>query len=209
MSYCADKDKATVIYRFKDKLEKRYVIEQENLPVEVRKENIKRSSGVITSFNQDYDGEEITTHDFTIEAPSDVPSDVEVEAYLISGTWDDHGSIGSYSTGYGIVTTFEGEPILIGTSRSINGTVTNEQPVHCYVQLQIDWRYEDGCKLVVSHKGNILYEEEGECPLEFNVVCDDDCPPGYLKCKSDKYPGYCCLPCKETAFKIQNLGAKI
>ena len=104
---------------------------------------------------------------------------------------------------------YDGEPILIGNGRSVEGTVTNLHPVECYAKVGIDWRYEIGCKIKISSRGKILYEDEGDCPLRFEVVCDEDCPKGYLKCASNKYPGYCCLPCKPTANKIRALGNKL
>lgn len=41
------------------------------------------------------------------------------------------------------------------------------------------------------------------------VTCDDDCPPGHIKCQHSKYPGYCCIPCKQTAEKINDLANRI
>lgn len=128
---------------------------------------------------------------------------------MISATWDDYGGIGSYSTGYGIVMSYSGEPLKIGTGFSVNGTVVNVLASDCYADVLIEWRYKNGCKLVASSGGKAIYEEIGECPLEFDVVCEKGCPKGQIKCSSDKYPGYCCLPCKPTANKIRALGNKL
>lgn len=212
MNYCEDKDTATVIYSFNKGEEKRYTAEKENLPLTVTKETVKITSGAKSSSRFDFDGNNPGSYSFTIVAPVEIPQEKgeeDIEIYLESGTWDDYGGIGSYSTEIGIVQTYGGEPLLVGTGRTIDGTVTNLEPVQCYADISLDWRYEEGCKLVISHQGKILYEETGECPLDFNVVCDRDCPPGHLKCNSNKYPGYCCLPCKDTASKIRALGAKL
>ena len=49
------------------------------------------------------------------------------------------------------------------------------------------------------------YKEEPR----YEVACDDECPPGYCKCPTIKYPGYCCLSCKDVAARINNLAARI
>lgn len=41
----------------------------------------------------------------------------------------------------------------------------------------------------------------GEQP-EVNIICDDACPPNHLKCKCDKYPGFCCVPCNQINSQI-------
>lgn len=65
------------------------------------------------------------------------------------------------------------------------------------------------CKIQVTDKNGVIYEKQfTPCP-EVEINCDDECPEGQLKCSSNKFPGYCCLPCKETANKIRELGAKL
>ncbi|MEM9927181.1 MAG: hypothetical protein AAF915_26135 [Cyanobacteria bacterium P01_D01_bin.50] len=209
MTYCTGKDLATIKYKFGEGEDKVLVVEKENLPVQVAKEQIKKSSGIRTNFFERFEGREPGSYSFTVNAPSGVPEGVEVEIYLTSGTWDDYGRIGDYSTGYGIVKKYEGEPLLVGKGRTIQGSVTNVEPVSCYVRVSLDWRFENTCKLVVFHKNKVIYEETGDCPLNFQTTCDQDCPPRTLKCASSKYPGYCCLPCKSTANKIRNLGNKL
>ncbi|AFY54387.1 hypothetical protein Riv7116_1846 [Rivularia sp. PCC 7116] len=68
----------------------------------------------------------------------------------------------------------------------------------------------EGCEIIVYDKdGKQLYQNTGKSPCNVEIACDDDCPKGYLKCESNKYPGYCCLPCKDTASKIRDLGNKL
>lgn len=56
-------------------------------------------------------------------------------------------------------------------------------------------------------KGTVKRKHPGTA--EWVVTCDDDCPPGQIKCEHPGYPGFCCIPCQGTASKINNLAAKI
>lgn len=56
--------------------------------------------------------------------------------------------------------------------------------------------------------GEIYNKQFGICPT-YEVVCGDECPPGYLKCKTTSYPGYCCIPCSDVLRRINNLSAKL
>lgn len=53
----------------------------------------------------------------------------------------------------------------------------------------------EGLKLFkISNSTKTLYSKEyQQCP-KFEVACDDDCPPGYMRCQNTNYPGYCCIP---------------
>ena len=113
MSYCENKKSATVIYNFKDSEEKRFIAKEQDLPIEVLEEKVKIQSRISSSFEQGYNGYDPGSYAFVIDAPSEIPSDADVEIYLISGIWDDYGGVGSYSTGYGIVKSYDGEPLLI------------------------------------------------------------------------------------------------
>lgn len=70
---------------------------------------------------------------------------------------------------------------------------------------------EAGFTITVTDESGTIYENffPGKDKPIVEAACDDNCPKGYLKCKSNKYPGYCCLPCKQTANKIRALGAKL
>ncbi|MDZ8085616.1 MAG: hypothetical protein RMY16_08470 [Nostoc sp. DedQUE12b] len=43
----------------------------------------------------------------------------------------------------------------------------------------------------------------------YEVSCDDDCPEGSHKCTHNKYPGYCCVPCKEMGDRLKNMANKV
>lgn len=64
----------------------------------------------------------------------------------------------------------------------------------------------DTCRILVN--GGDLLNDVILCPGNYQVSCDDECPPGYCKCPSDKYPGYCCLDCKAVASRINSLAAR-
>jgi hypothetical protein len=68
-----------------------------------------------------------------------------------------------------------------------------------------------GFVVTVTDESGTIYENffPGQESPTVEVACDDNCPEGYLKCASNKHPGYCCLPCKETANKIRALGTKL
>lgn len=61
----------------------------------------------------------------------------------------------------------------------------------------------------ITDSKNQVFEDSGKGKVRFQVACGDGCPPGHIKCLTDKYPGYCCVPCKPTANKINNLVNRI
>ncbi|MBE9191440.1 hypothetical protein IQ230_14000 [Gloeocapsopsis crepidinum LEGE 06123] len=69
--------------------------------------------------------------------------------------------------------------------------------------------YENSYQLTVTDSQGIKYKVTGKEKPTYNVACDGDCPEGTIRCKSKGYPGYCCIPCKEVANRINNLAARI
>ncbi|MBC1242069.1 hypothetical protein [Nostoc sp. 2RC] len=65
------------------------------------------------------------------------------------------------------------------------------------------------CKLTIKSNGATIFEKTGKCPLEYQVTCGDECPEGSHKCTHKAYPGYCCVPCKEVAQRINNIANKV
>lgn len=65
------------------------------------------------------------------------------------------------------------------------------------------------CTIQVSIDGNVVYKDEGDCPVTFDIVCGEGCPPGTTKCFSTNYPGYCCLPCNEMASEIKAIASQV
>lgn len=66
-----------------------------------------------------------------------------------------------------------------------------------------------GYKLTINDTRGQIFSQEYEKEPQYEVACDNECPPGYCKCITQKYPGYCCLPCKEVAVRINNLAARL
>lgn len=59
------------------------------------------------------------------------------------------------------------------------------------------------CKITVNAiGGGLLINEQGNCPVSYDVACDSDCPPDTVRCSSDAYPGYCCISCSEIKGEI-------
>lgn len=55
---------------------------------------------------------------------------------------------------------------------------------------------------------NTLWNQTlNECP-DVESYCQD-CPPDTIKCKSDKWPGYCCVSCSEIAGEIASIDALV
>jgi hypothetical protein len=52
--------------------------------------------------------------------------------------------------------------------------------------------------------GNIIIQL-ATTTCKYQISCDDNCPDGYIKGHSDKYPGYCCTPCQDIESKINSL----
>lgn len=66
-----------------------------------------------------------------------------------------------------------------------------------------------GCQITVTTEKGASYKSSKGKNCNFEVACDEDCPPDHVKCEHPAYPGYCCIPCKSTAEKINNLANKI
>lgn len=60
------------------------------------------------------------------------------------------------------------------------------------------------CSLVIKHKGLIIFQDQGECPVSFNVQCGR-CKDDEIECKSSKYPYFCCHSCEEMTNKVRSI----
>lgn len=65
------------------------------------------------------------------------------------------------------------------------------------------------CKITIVDAANHTFKDIGLSPVNYTVACGDDCPDGYCKCHTTKYPGYCCLDCKKVANQINNLTQRL
>ena len=66
-----------------------------------------------------------------------------------------------------------------------------------------------GCQIVATTESGAVYRSKKGTKCSFEIACDDKCPPDHVRCEINAYPGYCCVPCKPTAEKINNLANKI
>lgn len=140
-------------------------------------------NSIVREYSLSFDSQALTTHNFTINAPAELPvRDINlVEVYLVSGTWDDCGTIGSFvcPCQLGVVCTTAKVVKIAEKTTKVLGTVQNLIAGGCTVKLKLEWTYGG-----------------------------TDCPIGYCKCKINRYPGYCCLPCKDVAEKINRLAQR-
>jgi hypothetical protein len=58
--------------------------------------------------------------------------------------------------------------------------------------------------LVKDKYDNILFSDD-TLTCNWQIICGDDCPAGTIKCCSNNYPGYCCVPCGEVKGRIDAL----
>jgi hypothetical protein len=65
------------------------------------------------------------------------------------------------------------------------------------------------CTISIVNGNGYTFSKAGECPIKYEVSCGDDCPEGSHKCTHNKYPGYCCVPCKEVGDKLKNIALKV
>lgn len=64
------------------------------------------------------------------------------------------------------------------------------------------------CSIEIKHKGLIIFQDQGNCPVTYSVQCGK-CPDGQHECESKIYPYYCCNSCADTASKIKKLASKV
>lgn len=101
-----------------------------------------------------------------------------------------------------------------GNGTLINGSAVgyfpNDAPIFVFLPLlEPDPPIERDCKITIKNlAGKLLYQEVGKCPVRFKIACEG-CPPDYIKCHSDAYPGYCCIPCDEMSSGIKQLTSKV
>jgi hypothetical protein len=60
------------------------------------------------------------------------------------------------------------------------------------------------CSIQITYNGLTIFQDQGNCPLTFNVSCGN-CPPGTEEHQINVYPGYCCFDCNSIANDIRGL----
>jgi hypothetical protein len=64
-------------------------------------------------------------------------------------------------------------------------------------------------ELTISNTEGVVHKIRYLNKPIYNVSCDDDCPEGFHKCTHNKFPGYCCVPCKATGDHLKNIANKV
>lgn len=189
MSYCKEGDKPKVEFKFDDSPKRIYYSKVS--PIQIETGRYAKDDN-----NQDYDAEgfeilysngskqTVINYRTRIDPTSGQPN---IQFWSCGGKdWDNRQPDGSYSIWYPYPF-----PVV-----GINRAVKCPPP------------YPDGdCYIRVKFNNTLLFEARGKCPSESNVICGN-CPPGQCEVKTDRYPGYCCVDCKSTASKINNLVSK-
>ncbi|PHJ62644.1 hypothetical protein [Nostoc linckia] len=97
-----------------------------------------------------------------------------------------------------------------GVTPTMNGVFLKSQSYYYVSGYGIETLVEpiNECQIKVTTPSQI-FTDSIDCPGVFEVSCDDDCPTGHHKCKHNKYPGYCCVPCKKVGNRIKNIASKV
>lgn len=192
MAYCKAGEKATVNYSFKG-VEKSYAVAANNTPIDVNTyQNRINATG---NFNPQgfrlryYSPNNRSTPDGAVLAYQIFPSldyDYGVNYEGIS-VWN----CGAFDF------TRNPDGSLNGAGCDIS-TIYTDNSMKCASPLT-----GNRCSIEVKRNGIIIFQDQGECPVSFDVVCGEGCPTGTLKCPQSGYPGFCCVPCTEIATGIK------
>lgn len=176
MYYCKSGDKPRVEYTFNGKNKR--IFQSQLAPINITTEQITKND-IGAGFNAEgytiitADGGRITVHNYRTQK-----NNTEIQFWSCGNTdWDNRQPDGSLPIWYPLTS-----PI-----------VSIDYSKKCPVPIKPS-EYE--CVLKISYEGNQIYSDSGDCPLNFVVACGN-CPNGYIECKTDAYPGYCCIPCNE------------
>jgi len=124
---------------------------------------------------------------------------------------------------------YKGEPLLIGSGSVVKGTIIedgkgNQINNQAETRGTLEWRWDtekfelkvnqNRTPITVETKNNqviikdrnsaVIYRQVLNNP-KTKVICGNNCPQGFLKCCSDNYPGYCCIPCNEIKGDFQQM----
>ncbi|QSJ18747.1 hypothetical protein JYQ62_08300 [Nostoc sp. UHCC 0702] len=143
-----------------------------------------------------------------------IPIDVEVVkndsgTYRFYGVGDDGVSYeftaNGINPGYAANTGFNGR----GVTPTMNGLFIQPQWYYYVSGYGIQILQSTAiCQIKVTGSGN-NFTDNIDCPGNYKVSCDDDCPDGYMRCECPGYPGYCCIPCHEIRNEIASITAAV
>lgn len=64
------------------------------------------------------------------------------------------------------------------------------------------------CSIKVLYKGLVIHQDQGDCPVTYRVKCGN-CEENEIECKSNHYPGFCCIPCSEVVNRLNTMSNKL
>jgi hypothetical protein len=184
--YCNESDKPKVKYKSQSKGERIY--ESRVSPIEVILEPIKRNE-----YGSDYNAEGYTIKYANGQEGTVINHRLDASGQNIqfwscgNSDWDNRQPDGTYPVFYPL-----GSPIA-----SIDTTKKCPPPIP-----------PQDYAIKIIYEGNVIFRDRSDTQITYEVICGN-CPPNHIECKTNKYPGYCCIPCQPTASKINNLAAKV
>ncbi|BAZ66274.1 hypothetical protein NIES4106_53530 [Fischerella sp. NIES-4106] len=183
--YCNEGDQPKIEYTFNGK--NKQIYEPGIAPIEVVLDQVRKNN-----YGEDYNAE-----GFTIISANGAEQAVinyrtrngnEIQFWSCgSSDWDNRQPDGTYPVWYPLIS-----PIV-----RIDKTRGCPPPIP-----------PQDCIIKVYYQGRLLFSQRGECPIDYDVICGN-CPTGYIECKTNRYPGYCCTKCSDIASKINNLVPKV
>ncbi|GAC1352901.1 MAG: hypothetical protein NVSMB1_20510 [Polyangiales bacterium] len=93
------------------------------------------------AYGKGYPPDVLTTYSFTISAPPTLYPGINLDAYLMSGGWDDCGTIGTFTSTctLGVVATYPGPAVFVGNGRSVPATLKNILAGGCGYNATMNW----------------------------------------------------------------------
>ncbi|MCF4968707.1 hypothetical protein [Nostoc sp. CMAA1605] len=187
--FCNEGDKPKVRYQSKSRGKRVY--QSKVSPIEVLLEPIKKNE-----YGDDYNAEGYTityangdeqtviNHRTRIDPVSGQP---QIQFWSCGSTdWDNRQSDGTYSVWYSY-----GSPVAnIDKSRGCPPPIPPQD-----------------FSIKILYEGNVIFRDRSDTEITYEVDCGN-CPTGHIECKTPEYPGFCCIPCKETAAAINNLATQ-
>jgi hypothetical protein len=188
MTYCNPNDDVTLYYSFSGDTQKRVMKFKGTIDVQT---GIGSTSWTKTS-NYSTQGYRLTFHS-TIDDQGPSASRIVLDySFTATGTNNPPYYIN-------LLLCPDANPRRV-TYKAVDTNVTIDTNSHCTTS-------DIGtCSIRVLQSGSVVFSDSGKCPVEYNVGCNG-CPPGFCKCHSDSYPGYCCLDCEAIGARIDHITA--
>ena len=186
MSYCKKGENATVSYSF-DNAKKTIAIKN-NSPIDILTSGNKNSSVKCWRFSGQGRHNDYYYDFFTCGITAD---------------WHDNGDY--------LQPTIEGKLFLDGIFGVRHGSgsiasVSDDSARPNYIKLgDCSSCSSNICAITILNNNVKIFSDSGQCSCNYTVACGNECPDGYVKCHSDSYPGYCCLPCNDIEDRIDAL----